>query len=612
MTRYYKGGFFVFYQSLETSRFDTIHTMQSYRSTQKTFTPSLSTSERRINIVRGFVLVGASLMLIKLFFMQVINGGFYRALASETHEIYRTLFPLRGQILVRDSDPTNEQAHLYPLATNKNYITVWAEPRSVLDPAAVATVLAPILEVDQAELVAKLSKPKDAYEVIKKKVEDSLATQIKDMNLAGIHFQEETYRFYPEKNIGSNVLGFVGIKDDKRVGQYGLEGYFEDVLRGTSGELKSERDLTGHWIASTERTYQPAKDGADIILTIDRIVQYQACNALNEGIKTYEADSGALIIMNPYTGKIIAMCSYPDFDPNEYNKVDSIAAYNNTAVFEAYEPGSIFKPITMSAALDQHAVAPDTTYNDTGEVKFERFTIRNSDKKAHGITSMVEVLDKSLNVGMIFVVQKIGTPAFKRYLENYGFGEQTGITLKTESAGNLSSLQKKADIYAYTASFGQGITVTPLQMVQGFSAIANGGYLVKPYIVDEIDYGDRKEKFETKVIRKVIDENTSILLTGMLASVIKFGHGQKAQVDGYTIAGKTGTAQIADFENGGYSTKTNHSFIGFGPIDNPAFVMLVKLENPKKGTYAESTATPIFGRVAQFLFKYLKIPTEGN
>lgn len=586
--------------------------MQGYRNTQKSFTPSLSTSERRLKVIRGFVITGAALMIIKLFFMQVVNGGFYRALASESHEIYRTLFPVRGQILVRDSDPTNEQAHLYPLATNKNYITVWAEPRSVTDPLAVAVALAPILEVDQAELVTKLSKPKDAYEVIKKKVEEGLANQIREMKLSGVHFQEETYRFYPEKNIGSNVLGFVGIKDDKRIGQYGLEGFFEDVLRGTSGELKSERDLTGHWIASTERTYQPAQDGADIILTLDRIVQYQACTALNEGIKTYEADSGALIIMNPYTGKIMAMCSYPDFDPNEYNKVESISAYNNTAIFQAYEPGSIFKPITMSAALDQKKVTPDTTYVDTGEVKFERFTIRNSDKKAHGVTTMVDVLDKSLNLGMIFVVQQVGTPAFKRYLENYGFGEPTGITLKTEVGGNLASLEKSADIYAFTASFGQGITVTPLQMVQGFAAIANGGYLVKPFIVEEIDYGDRKEKFETKVIRKVIDENTSVLLSGMLASVIKFGHGQKAQVPGYTIAGKTGTAQIADLERGGYSTKTNHSFIGYGPIDNPAFVMLVKLENPKKGTFAESTATPIFGRVAQFLLKYLKIPSEDK
>lgn len=586
--------------------------MQGYRSTQKSFTPSLSTSERRLKVIRWFVLAGAVIMVLKLFLMQVVNGGFYKALASETHEIYHTLFPLRGQILVRDSDPTNDQAHLYPVATNKNFITVWAEPRSIKDPMAVAIAIAPILEVDQAELAAKLSKPKDAYEVIKKKVEENVAKQIIDMNLAGVHFQDEVERFYPEKNIGSNIIGFVGVKDDKRVGQYGLEGYFEDVLRGTSGELKSERDLTGHWIASTERTYQPAQDGANIILTLDRIIEYQACTALNEGIKTYEADSGALIIMNPYTGKIMAMCSYPDFDPNEYNKVDNINSYNNTAIFQGYEPGSIFKPITMSAALDQHKVTPDTTYNDTGEVKFERFTIRNSDKKAHGITNMVTVLDQSLNVGMIFVVQQLGTPAFKRYLENYGFGEQTGITLKTEVAGNLSSLEKKADIYAYTASFGQGITVTPLQMIQGFAAIANGGYLIKPYIVDEIDYGDRKEKFETKVIRKVIDENTSVLLSGMLASVIKYGHGQRAMVPGYTIAGKTGTAQIADLESGGYSTKTNHSFVGYGPLDNPAFVMLVKLENPKKGSFAESTATPIFGRVAAFLLKYLKIPTEGK
>lgn len=573
---------------------------------------NFSQGEKRLGILRTGLIVAGSIIVLKLALIQIIHGGFYAALASDQHEIYRTLFPLRGEILVRDQSSIFDNDHLYPLATNKNYKAVYAEPRIIDDPKGEAAALSPILEIPVDDLVAKLDKPHDPYEAIKRKISDEQYQQISALNLKGIHFQDETFRFYPEKNIGANVLGFVSSLQDKRVGQYGIEGYFDDLLAGKPGELKSDKDLSGNWIVSTDRVYQPAVDGADVILTLDKTLEYEACKALDEGVKTYEADAGALIMMNPYTGKIMAMCSNPDFDPNEYNKVESVKDYNNTSVFEAYEPGSIFKPITMSAAIDRGAVTPDTTYIDTGEVKIDKFTIRNSDKKAHGKTTMVGVLNQSLNLGMIFVVQQLGEKIFREYLENYGFGEPTGIQLKSEGAGDISSLNKPGPIYGYTASFGQGIAVTPLQMVQAMSVIANGGYLVKPYIVDEIRSPNYHFKAETKVVRKVIDQKTSTLLGGMMASVIKYGFGKLAQVPGYTVAGKTGTAQIADHEHGGYSTKTNHSFLGFAPVDNPAFVMIVKLENPQKGSFAESTATPIFGRVASFALKYLKIPPDDK
>ncbi len=352
-----------------------------------------------------------------------------------------------------------------------------------------------------------------------------------------------------------------------------------------------------------------AKDGDDIVLTIDKTVQYEVCAKLNEHVKVVEADSAAAIVMNPKTGEIIAMCSYPDFDPNEYNKVNSIGDYNNRAIFEAFEPGSIFKPITMAAAIDLGKITPETTYIDEGFVKIDEFTIRNSDKKAHGKKTMTQVLESSLNTGTIFAVRQIEQKDFRKYVEKFGFGQKTGIELDTEGGGNISSLEKKSEIYFATGSFGQGLTATPLQMVQAFSAIANGGKMAKPYIVEEI----RKQegiviKTERPMPVQVISSRTATLLTGMLVSVVKNGQGKKAAVSGYYMAGKSGTAQIADPSSGGYyANKTNHSFIGFAPVKDPAFVMIIKFENPKKGSFAESTTMPLFSRLAKFLLDYYHV-----
>lgn len=564
----------------------------------------------RVEILRGiFILFGAAI-IIKLFMLQIIQGGFYAALASDQHEIYKTLFPLRGEIFVRDHNSLSEEPELYPMATNKEYKTIYAQPRFISNPKMIAEILSPILEISIEDLMIRLDKPNDPYEVLKRKIEDDVYQQILALDLEGIKFQTEMYRFYPEGNIGSSVLGFVGQSQEHRVGQYGVEGYFEDILSGEPGALQSEKDVAGRWISSTSKYYTPAINGSDIVLTLDKTIQYTACSILNEQAELYQAESAALVIMDPFTGAIMAMCSFPDFDPNDYGQVESVEAYNNTSVFEAYEPGSIFKPITMAAALDMRIVTPETTYIDTGEVKVDKYTIHNSDFLAHGKVNMIDVLDLSLNTGMIFVVDRLGAPNLKRYVENFGFGKHTDIQLDTEVGGNISLLSKQGDVYSFTASYGQGLTVTPLQMVQAFSVIANGGYLVKPYIVDEIITNEKHVKTEPKVLRKVLDQKTTTLLSGMLVSVVKNGHARLADVDGYNIAGKTGTAQIADFENGGYSNRTNHSFVGFGPLDNPVYTMIVKFENPKVGGFGASTAAPTFGRISDFILKYMKVPPD--
>ena len=579
--------------------------------------PGQKQFEPRIKIMAYIFILAGLLILGKLFDFQVLKFEFYAALASDQHEIYKQLFAERGSIYIKDkSDPIfNNQGNLYPLAINKDYNIVYAQPKYLeKTPEEIAAILAPLLQMSAEELIPKLVKKDDPYEPLKHKVEDSLAEEIKNLNIKGIQIAKETFRFYPEKNIGANVLGYVGFdSNNQKRGLYGIEGYFDKELAGQQGEIQSEKDISGHLISLGEKKLVRAKDGSDIVLTLDKTIQYEVCSQLNDHGKVIQAESGAAIVMDPKTGAIIAMCSFPDFDPNEYSKVPDAGAYNNKAVFEAYEPGSIFKAVTMSAGLDLGVITPDTTYIDEGSVKIDDFVIRNYDKLAHGKQTMTEVLQHSLNLGTIFVVRQMDKKDFKKYVEKFGFGKKIGIQLDQESAGNIESLNKKGEIFAATASFGQGITATPLQMVQAFSIIANGGKLIKPYIVDEIKNSEGVEiKTPPAIPVQVIASKTATLVTGMLVKVVEEGEGTKAKIPGYYLAGKTGTAQIPDYKYGGYSNKTNHSFVGFAPIKDPVFVMIIKYENPKKGSFASITTAPLFGRLSKFILDYYHIPPDAR
>ncbi|MBN1326093.1 penicillin-binding protein 2 [Candidatus Falkowbacteria bacterium] len=568
--------------------------------------------DKRLVLLVYFFSFCTLLIIGKLFDFQVLKFDSYSALASGQHEIYKTLFPERGSIYIKDKkDPIfDPDENLFPLAINKDYNLVYAQPIYLKQsPEEIAKLLSSILELSEEELIGKLSKQNDPYEPLKHKVEDSQAELVKNLNIEGIQIAKETFRYYPEKNIGANVLGFVGFdKDGLKSGQYGIEGYFNKELSGSQGEILSDKDTAGRLISIGEKKFIRAKDGDDIVLTLDKTLQYELCSRLNEHAKVIEAENGVLIVMESKTGAILAMCSYPDFDPNEYNKVEDLGVYNNRAVSEPYEIGSIFKAVTMAAGLDLEAITPDTTYFDEGSRTIDDFNIRNWDKKAHGTQTMTEVLQHSLNLGTIFVVEQTGKDNFKRYVEKFGFGQKTGIQLENEAAGNIDSLKKKGDIWAATASFGQGITATPLQMVQAYGAIANDGQLIKPYIVDEIrtSEGNIIKNMPSKVVQ-VMDSKTATILTGMLVNVVEKGEGTNARVPGYYVAGKTGTAQIPDYKYGGYSNRTNHSFIGFAPIEDPIFTMIIKFENPKKGSFASVTCAPLFSRLAKFILDYYHI-----
>ncbi len=456
---------------------------------------------------------------------------------------------------------------------------------------------------------------RSGYEPIERNVDDERLAAVEALDLPGISYVREAARLYPEAKVSGHVIGFLGYDEDgSRAGKYGIEGYFNKELGGQAGFLRSERDISGRLIAIGDRSIEPAVDGSDIVLTIDRTIQYVACSALQKAVAEHQADGGSVVILEPASGKVLAMCGVPDFDPNAYSKADDLNVFNNPAIFSDYESGSIFKPMTMAAALDSGAVTPSTVYEDPGAIQIDEFTIKNSDLQAHGLQTMTQVLEQSLNTGVIFAMRETGQETFANYVKAFGFGVPTGIELETEVSGDISSLDRGAEIFAATASFGQGITVTPLQMAAAYAAIANGGILKRPTIVEEIRHPDGTvEKQPAVDVRRVIEEKTASLLGAMLVSVIEHGHGKRAGVPGYYIAGKTGTAQVAKKDGAGYEQDISiGSFAGFGPVEHPKFVMVVRIDRPRDAPWAEATAAPLFGEIAAFLLQYFEVPPTRN
>ncbi len=359
-----------------------------------------------------------------------------------------------------------------------------------------------------------------------------------------------------------------------------------------------------------ERQIVPARNGDSFILTIDHIVQYETEKILKSAVEKFDASGGSIIIMEPDTGKILSLANYPSFDPNNYAKAEDINAYRNPAVSDPYECGSVFKGITLAAGLDSGKITPATAFTDTGSVKEAGYTIKNSDLKANGLQTMTQVLEKSLNTGAVFVEKLLGNKNFADYVRRFGFGEKTGIDFPGENRGDIKNLDNsRIDIQFFTASFGQGITVTPIQLLSAYSALANGGVLMKPQIVEKILHSNGStEEIQPQEIRRVISEKASLEIARMLRSVVVEGHGKNADVPGYLVAGKTGTAQVASGEKKGYEEgKSVGSFAGFAPVDNPRFAILVKIDDPKTVEWAESSAAPTFGELMKFLLEYYNI-----
>lgn len=565
---------------------------------------------RRVKIVIIFFLIFLFAIVIKLFFLQALHGQWYRELALGIRETSSRIEPKRGEVFMQN---IKKPSLFVPLILNEDVYLLYANGRDIKNVSETVENLTLILLLTDEEKDAITQKlthiGSDPYEPLLTGISEHKATKLREAMPDGIGLVRSPRRFYTESARLGHVTGFYAAREDLKKGQYGIEGYFDGLLSGVRGTFAGERDPFGLWIPFSEKKSLPAIDGADVVLTIDQKIQLETCKALHEGVIEYKAASATALVMNPKTGALLAMCNEPTFDPNTYSQSPSISVYNNGAIFQAYEPGSVFKPITIAAALDAEKISPGTFFEDKGFAQIDNFTIKNAGEKVYGMVTIKDVLIKSINTGSIFAAQTLGIRVFREYVERFGFGVVSGVELDTEVAGSIENLDRNGAIYLATASFGQGISVTPLQMISAFGVIANNGKLIKPQIVKEVHYPNGTVQVRRiQEIRQVIGTRTAATLSRMLTTVVDEGHAKHAAVKGYFIAGKTGTAEIANPE-GGYLEEYNHTFVGFGPSDDAQFVVLIKYERPNK-RFADETTVHTFAKIAKFLVGYLTIPPE--
>lgn len=575
---------------------------------RKTSSHETSDNDWRIHGLVFFVIFVALMIIGKLYILQIAKYSTYSALAENQHRSDKELEAKRGEIFLQD------EGKPYPLAVNRELQMAYAVPREMKDINEAINLLSSILSLEKNVLQDKMSNPDDMFEILKHKLSEEEVAKIREAKIAGIYLSPEDFRYYPAGELASQVVGFVGSNGGEQKGMYGVEAFWEKKLRGESGLLSQEGDARGRWISVSERELKEAKNGPDVILTINHTVQFEVEKILKETMEKFSAEGATAIVMDPKTGKILALANQPSFNPNDFSNVEDISLFGNPAVSLPYESGSVFKAFTEAIGIDDGKINGSTTFVDTGIVKEAGYEIRNSDLKANGVQTMTEVLEKSLNTGVIYIEKLVGNKKFAEYVDLFGFGQKTGIDLPGEVPGNIRNLSNtKSDINFFTASFGQGISMTPIQLVSAYGALANKGTLMKPQIVDEFRYDqDHIEKTEPQEIRQVISEGSAQQISDILRSVVVNGHGKRADVPGYLVGGKTGTAQVAKAGAKGYEEGVNiGSFAGYAPTNDAKFVVLVKIINPKGVEWAESSAAPTFGQIMKFLLEYYKVaPTE--
>ena len=547
-----------------------------------------------------FILAAAFAIVIgRLFYWQILKADELSALASAQYRGMIKLLPKRGEIKSSDG---------FPIASNKISYLAFANPHEIKDKKRMADVLYFPLKLDSSSISATLSL--DRFWVpIKSGVDPKTKDAIENKHLVGIGFEQQFNRFYPEGSMSAHLLGFVGkdeLGEDK--GYFGLEGYYDRLLRGKEDYVVDIHDALGRPILSRTTKKSRRIDGSSLKLSLDRTIQFMVEQKLKSGIERYAASSGMVGVMNPKTGDIIAMASFPYFSPANYQDFTN-DLYKNPFISSTFEPGSTFKPFVMSAAFDAGVVTPQTQCPIcSGPVSIGGYEIHTWNNKYFENINMIDVIRRSDNTGMVFVVQKLGTDRMIDFLTKFGIGQLTNIDLQGEVALELKSKNEWYPVDLATAGFGQGISLTPIELLDAFSAIANKGVRMQPHVVSYVENFDGKViKIEPKVLSNPISEKTAKIMTEILVNAVNKGEAQWTRLKGYRIAGKTGTASIP--VKGHYDpNQTIASFIGFAPADDPKFVMLVILDKPTTSIYGSETAAPIFFDIAKDLLSYYGIP----
>lgn len=556
----------------------------------------------RIRLLASIVLVGMGIIGWRMFQKSILEHPVYAAQAENQYEISKELPSKRGTIYAQDA----ELGRRMPVAATEERFDISVVPRNVKDKVAAARTLAEVFGLDETEVRASLETDKLYLPPLVRGTSKTKKEEIAERGFVGLLIEKRHQRVYPQGSLAAHLIGFV---NREAKGNYGIEGRYDEELRGTAGSVIGQRDTLGRLISTVSKV--TPKDGVDVELTIDHNVQFAAEKRLQRALEETGAPSGQVVIMDPRDGAILALAGNPGFSPVAYNEVpaEEQQRFQNPVTSTTYEPGSIMKPLVMAMAIDLGRVEPDTTETFGKSVTVQGFQIHTALEKAFGRQTMSQVLQNSDNVAMVWLAQKMTNEEMYERFVRFGLNEKTGIDLSGEANGWVPEAKRWQEINQATMSFGQGIAVSPIQMLRAWAALVNGGKLVTPHVVSRL-VGDRGVVLESEypVVEGVIRPETSAKLREMLESVVRDGPYGRTRVEGYRIGGKTGTAQIASPDGGYLDGVFTHSLMGFFPADDPQYLVLVKLDRPTSAKFAESTAGPVFHDLAQYLFNYYKIP----
>ena len=563
---------------------------------------------RRALVLSWIFILGAGFLILRLYFVQIVNGdkyerdalGQYREASPDTEN--------RSDIFFKKKD-----GELVAAAVMQTGWRIAIQPKNLTGANEMYEKLNAVLPVDKERFFASAGKENDPYEEIAFRVSDSEAAAVRKLKIPGVILVQDRWRMYPAATLAAHAIGFVGYQGNKKVGVYGLERYYEDLLSRASTGLYVNPFAEIFTSIESLLAKDPRTEEGDIITSIEPSVEQNLESVLEDIQKAYEPKLAGGIIMNPRTGEIIAMAARPDFNPNTYSTVADHSVFGNPLVEALYEMGSIMKPLTLAAAIDAGVITAGTTYNDKGFIMKSGKKISNFDGKARGVVSMQEVLNQSLNTGASFAEERMGHDTFAKYMYSYGLGEETGIDLPNEVAGNIRAIERGVDVDYASASFGQGIAVTPIGMIRALGALANSGLLPEPHIAAAVRYESGiVRNVTTPTQKRVLKPETVETMATMLTEVY-----DKALLNGelkqehYSIAAKTGTAQIGIPGGGGYyEDRFLHAFFGFFPSHDPKFIVFLYAVEPKKEIYASHTLAKPFLEIAKFLINYYNISPD--
>ncbi len=540
-------------------------------------------------LVLALVAVGGRLVQV-----QVIEGPAYAVAAAEQRTREMVLTPRRGSIFDREGEP---------LAVTMDARTVYAVPDAVKDPEGTAAVLASTLGGTAEDYRAKLTKD-TSFVYIARKADSDAAAALQEMDLAGIGFLDDSRRVYPSNELACQVLGFVGVDD---AGLAGLEQYYDDVLAGEAGLLIAEKDPAGRPIPGGVTAREEPVDGQNIVLTIDKDIQYQAQLELAKAVDEWDAKGGSVVIMDPDSGEILAMASTPTFNPNSFASADE-AAFRNRPITDAYEPGSTVKSLTAAAVIEEGLYSATSVFDLPPTITVGGRTIHEAHDRARVEWTLTEIVTNSSNVGAVKLGLALGEERLYEYLARLGLTEKTGVDFPGEALGYLPPVEQWSASSIGNIPFGQGVSVTPLQLARALAAVANGGRLVTPHFLKSLP--DSAETVLSWPDEQVLSPGTSSEMRDVMKAVVSEGTGENARVEGYEVAGKTGTAQKVRTDGvPGYAAgKYVASFSGFIPADDPEILIIVTIDEPSRSIYGGTVAAPTFSRLAAFCVSHLKIP----